>query len=290
MDFAARVVVITGAGGSLGRSHALLMAKLGARIVVNDVGETEHGFAADLVVEEIRRSGGEAVVNRDSVADGTAIIECAMDHFGRVDAVVNNAGILRDKSFQNMTEADWQEVFAVHVHGAFAVTKAAWSRFRDASFGRVVMTTSANGLYGAFGQVNYAAAKMALVGMANALAVEGSKYNILVNTVAPVALSQLTEALMSAEIRERVKPAYVSPLVARLCHPSCHASGQHFEAGGGWFGQVRLQRSFGVRFPLAPDVDASEWTGALDMAAINDFSLSDSPQNVQAAMRAIFAD
>uniref|UniRef100_A0A7S3DD26 Ketoreductase domain-containing protein n=1 Tax=Palpitomonas bilix TaxID=652834 RepID=A0A7S3DD26_9EUKA len=245
-----RVAIITGAGGGLGRAHALLLAQLGCAVVVNDLGVTTSGEgksekAADKVVNEIQLSGGRAVANYDSVVDGDKIVQCAIDHFGRVDIVVNNAGILRDTSFQRMGEKQWDIIFDVHVKGAFSVTKAAWRYMKEQGFGRVVMTSSSSGLYGNYGQANYGAAKMALLGFANSLAIEGQRANILVNTIAPIALSRMTKGLIPEDFEEVLKPEFVSPLVAYLCHPSCEENGSLFEVGGGWIAKVRLQRSLG---------------------------------------------
>ena len=223
LRFDDRVVVVTGAGNGLGRSHALLFASRGAKVVVNDLGGSHTGDgkgtgAADKVVEEIKAAGGEAVANYDSVEDGDKIIQTAMDSYGRVDVVVNNAGILRDVSFAKMTDADWDLVYRVHVRGAYAVTHAAWPHMRDQKYGRIVMTASAAGIYGNFGQANYAMAKLGVVGLANTLALEGHKRNILVNTIAPIAGSRMTETILPKELLDALKPEYVTPLVGYLAH------------------------------------------------------------------------
>ena len=192
LRFDGRVAIITGAGGGLGRAYALLFAARGASVVVNDLGGGMHGegagtSAADRVVDEIIAAGGQAVANYDSVEDGERIVQTALDAFGRVDILVNNDGILRDASFHKMTEADWEKIYRVHLYGGFKVTHAIWPYLRDQGYGRVIMTSSAAGLYGNFGQANYGSAKLGLLGLANSLAVEGEKRNVLVNTIAPLA-------------------------------------------------------------------------------------------------------
>ncbi|HSD87803.1 MAG TPA: SDR family oxidoreductase, partial [Kofleriaceae bacterium] len=223
LRFDGKVAIVTGAGGGLGRSHALLLASRGAKVVVNDLGGTFTGegksaSAADKVVAEIKEKGGEAVANYDSVEDGDKIVQTALDTWKRIDIVVNNAGILRDTSFKKLTPEDWELIYRVHVNGAFKVTKAAWDHMLDAGFGRIIMTASAAGIYGNFGQANYAMAKLGLVGFANTLAIEGLKKNVRVNTIAPIAGSRLTETVLPKNITDALKPEYVSGLVAYLCH------------------------------------------------------------------------
>ncbi len=253
--FDGKVAVVTGAGGGLGRSHALLLASRGAKVVVNDLGGAPDGTGeskrmADQVVDEIRSAGGEAVPNYDSVATmegGAHIVQTAIDNFGRIDILINNAGILRDVSFMKMPEESWDIIFSVHVKGAFCCTKAAWPIMREQQYGRIVMTSSAAGIYGNFGQANYSAAKMALIGLGQTLALEGKKYNILANTIAPIADSRLTATVLPDDIRKKLKPEYVSPLVAYLCSEQCEETGGLFEVGAGSFFQVKWSRSDGSR-------------------------------------------
>ncbi len=213
LGFDGKVAIITGAGGGLGRQHALMMAKRGALIVVNDLGGSVDGTgsdkgAAQLVVDEIQAAGGEAVANTDSVATpegGAAIVQSAVDAFGKVDIVINNAGILRDKSFHNMDADLFDPVIDVHLRGAFNVTQPAWKIMREQGYGRIVSTSSAAGIFGNFGQANYGAAKMGLVGFTNVLAVEGAKYNIKANAIAPLALTRMTEDILGG-LGDKLQP------------------------------------------------------------------------------------
>jgi len=268
LRFEDRVAVITGAGNGLGRAHALLLAARGAKVVVNDLGGTSTGggkssAAADAVVAQIKEAGGEAVANYDSVEEGRRIIEQAMDAFGRVDIVVNNAGILRDTSFHKMSPEDWDLIYRVHVKGSFEVTHAAWAHMREQRYGRVVMTASAAGIYGNFGQANYSMAKLGLHGLSNTLAIEGAGRGIQVNTIAPIAGSRLTETVLPKDLTDALKPEYVSPLVTWLCHEDCEETGGLFEVGGGYFGKLRWQRAQGQMFrqgrTLSPEDVQRTW-------------------------------
>ncbi|MDZ4184114.1 MAG: SDR family oxidoreductase, partial [Desulfuromonadales bacterium] len=252
--FDGQVAVITGAGGGLGRIYALELARRGAKVVVNDFGGSRDGVGpgaaspADEVVEEIRTSGGEAIANYDTVSSpsgGEAIIKTALDSYGRIDILINNAGILRDKSFLKMEPENWQGVLSVHLHGAFHVTQPAFRAMKEQGYGRIIMTTSAAGLYGNFGQTNYSAAKLALVGFMNALKLEGGKYNIKVNTVAPVAASRLMSDILPAEALDKMKPEFVAPLVLYLCSSLCAESGRIYNAGMGQYNRVSVMTSPG---------------------------------------------
>jgi NAD(P)-dependent dehydrogenase (short-subunit alcohol dehydrogenase family) len=243
VDFKDRVAVITGAGGGLGREHALLLAGLGAAVVVNDLGGSVDGTgaassAADAVVAEIVAAGGAAVAEYSSVATpdgGAAIVRKALDEFGRLDVVINNAGILRDKSFANMEGDQVTAVLNVHLRGAFWVTRAAWPHMREQSYGRVLMTSSASGAMGNFGQSNYGAAKMGLIGLMNVLKLEGAKYNIKVNAIAPIAVTRMTEELLGSFgiTADQFGPQAVSPAVAYLTSESCDLTGEIWSVGGG---------------------------------------------------------
>jgi NAD(P)-dependent dehydrogenase (short-subunit alcohol dehydrogenase family)/putative sterol carrier protein len=244
-----RVAVVTGAGAGLGRVYARELAKRGARVVVNDLGGARDGSGegssgpADRVVEEIKALGGEAVANYDSVATpegGAAIVDAAVHAFGRVDIVINNAGILRDKTFPKMEPENWDAVMAVHLKGAYNVTRPAFVKMRENGYGRIIFTTSAAGLYGNFGQTNYSAAKMGLVGLMNTLKLEGEKHNIKVNTVAPIAATRLTEDILPPNLLEKLKPEYVAPLVLYLSSEQCPANGCMYNAGMGYFNRVAI--------------------------------------------------
>jgi len=195
--------------------------------------------AADVVVEEIKKLGGQAVANYDSVEFGEKIVKTAVDAFGTVDIVINNAGILRDISFMKMAENDWDLIMKVHLKGSFSVAKAAWNIMRDKNYGRIVNTSSSAGLYGSFGQVNYSTAKMGLHGFSQSLAKEGEKRNIKVNTICPIAGTRMTETVMPKELVEALKPDYVAPLVALLVHEDCPESGSLFEVGAGYISKQR---------------------------------------------------
>jgi len=287
LRFDGKVVLVTGAGGGLGRSHALLFASRGAKVVVNDLGGSFTGdgkssSAADKVVDEIKAAGGAAVANYDSVEDGDKIVKTAIDAFGRIDIVINNAGILRDVSFPKMSQQDWDLIYKVHVLGAFKVTQAAWPHMRDQGYGRVVMTASAAGIYGNFGQANYSMAKLGIHGFAQTLAIEGRKRNVLVNTIAPIAGSRMTETVLPPALIEALKPEFVSPLVARLCHESNEDTGGLYEVGGGFFAKLRWERSSGKTFRVGraisvEDVDAA-WKD------INQFDKVTHPDSVAASM------
>ncbi|KAF2113359.1 hypothetical protein BDV96DRAFT_496440 [Lophiotrema nucula] len=251
-----QTVVVTGAGGGLGREYALFFGSRGASVVVNDLGVSFKGEgtgskAADVVVKEIQSAGGKAVANYDSVENGDAIIKTAIDAFGRIDILINNAGILRDISFKNMKQQDWDLIYRVHVYGAYKCARAAWPYFRKQKYGRLISTASAAGLFGSFGQTNYSAAKLALVGFTETLAKEGLKYNILCNVIAPIAASRMTETVMPPDVLENLKPTWVVPLVAVLTHKSSTETGSIYEAGGGHIAKLRWERAKGAL--LKPD-------------------------------------
>lgn len=277
LRFDGRVAIVTGAGGGLGRSHALLLAARGAKVVVNDLGGSAHGggtssSAADKVVEEIRSAGGEAVANYDSVENGEAIVKTALDAFGTVDIVINNAGILRDVSFAKMSQDDWDLIMRVHLNGSKSVTHAAWPIMREKGYGRIVMTTSAAGIYGNFGQANYCAAKLGILGLANCLAEEGRSKNIFVNTIAPLAASRLTETVMPPDLLALLKPEAVSPLVAWLCHDACEETKGLFEVGAGFVAKLRWERTAGHSFPggkaFSVDDVAARWSKITDFSEV----------------------
>jgi NAD(P)-dependent dehydrogenase (short-subunit alcohol dehydrogenase family) len=281
-----RVAIITGSGGGLGRSHARALAARGMAVVVNDVADPAP------VVEELRSAGHAAVgvtAGVDTPEGGAAIVEAAVEAFGRVDVVVNNAGILRDKSFAKLTPELVRDVLAVHLEGAFHITLAAWPHLR-ARGGSVVMTASGSGLYGNFGQANYGAAKMGLVGLTRVLALEGARSGVRVNAIAPLARSRMTEGVMPPEVLERLAPEWVSPLVTWLTDPSCTETGHIYSVGGGRYARVAVVEGPGVTFDHVPTVE--ELAAAQGLTAVEPFtepgSLADQVElvaSVQAAVR-----
>uniref|UniRef100_A0A146L102 Peroxisomal multifunctional enzyme type 2 n=1 Tax=Lygus hesperus TaxID=30085 RepID=A0A146L102_LYGHE len=253
LRFDGRVAVVTGAGAGLGRAYALLFGSRGASVVVNDLGGSRTGDGAssnvaDQVVQEIRATGGKAVADYNSVTDGEKIIKTALDNFGRVDIVVNNAGILRDKSFARISDSDWNLVHDVHLRGAFKVTQAAWPHLRKQKYGRVIFTSSNSGLYGNFGQANYSAAKMGLVGLCNTLAIEGRSANINCNVIVPTAASRLTEDILPPDLFKELKPELIAPVVVWLCHEQCQENGAVIESAAGWASKYAIIRGQGSVF------------------------------------------
>lgn len=240
--FDGQVAIVTGAGGGLGRQHALELARRGAKVVVNDLG------AAQAVADGIRAAGGEAMANDASVADADAVeamVRQALDAYGRVDILIANAGILRDRSFGRMTVEDFQAVLDVHLMGTVLPIKAVWETMKAQDYGRIVVTTSSSGLYGNFGQANYGAAKMAIVGLMQTLKIEGQKNNIHVNAIAPVAATRMTEGLFPPAVLEALKPEYVTPGVVYLCSADA-PTGAILTAGAGTFALARVVETEGV--------------------------------------------
>ncbi|KAM6504207.1 multifunctional beta-oxidation protein [Amanita muscaria] len=262
LSFKEHTVVVTGAGGGIGKAYALLFASRGANVVVNDF----NGAAAQKVVDEITKSGGKAVVNTSSVTDGAAVVKTALDAFGAVSILINNAGILRDKGFKNMSDKEWDQIMEVHLKGAYSCTKAAWPVFRKQKFGRVVNIASAAGLYGNFGQANYSAAKMGLIAFTKTLAREGAKYGINATVICPIAASSMTETMMPPDVLAHLSPEFVAPFVAAICHPDGpDASGKIFELGAGFVAEIRWERSDGAIFKTDDSFTPS--AGKLDQAS-----------------------
>jgi NAD(P)-dependent dehydrogenase (short-subunit alcohol dehydrogenase family)/acyl dehydratase/putative sterol carrier protein len=274
--FDGQVAIVTGAGGGLGRVYAIELAKRGAQVVVNDLALDGSGAStrpADAVVQEIVEAGGQAVANYDSVATvegGENIVHTALDRFGKVDILVNNAGILRDKSFPKMTPEMWDAVLAVHLQGAYNVTRPAFISMRQAKYGRIVMTTSAAGLFGNFGQANYGAAKMGLVGLMNTLKLEGAKYDVKVNTVAPIAATRLTQGILPPDLFDQLKPEFVAPLVLYLCSEQCPVSGGMYNSGMGYYSRAAVVSGPGAwvggegEIPT-PEAMAARWKEILSL-------------------------
>jgi NAD(P)-dependent dehydrogenase (short-subunit alcohol dehydrogenase family) len=285
ITFDGRVAVVTGAGGGLGREYALELARRGAGVVVNDLGGAVDGTggstsAADVVVEEIKAAGGEGVANYDSVSTregGDAIIQTALDAFGTVDIVVNNAGILRDKSFANISLDEVEAVLDVHLKGGFYVSHPAFKVMKDQGYGRFVHTTSASGLFGNFGQSNYAAAKMGLVGLSSALAIEGMKYNIRSNAIAPIARTRMTADILGP-VADLVDPKQVMPMVVYLCSETNEFTHEIFAAGGGRFGRVFIGTNKGW-FAGQGEVPSVEEL-AVHLDEVRDISEFEMPLNI----------
>ena len=253
LRFEGRVAIITGAGGGLGRAHALALAHRGASVLVNDLGGALDGSgssasAAQRVVEEIIAFGGVAAPNHDSVATaegGAAIVQSALDAFGRVDVLINNAGILRDRAFHKMDATMIDQVLDVHLKGALYVSQPAFRLMREQGYGRIVNTSSASGLFGNFGQANYGAAKAGLAGLTRVLALEGIEHGIKVNAIAPIALTRMTEGILG-DLAPNVSPESVSPLVAYLASEECAVNGNIYSVAGGRIARIFVAETYGV--------------------------------------------
>jgi NAD(P)-dependent dehydrogenase (short-subunit alcohol dehydrogenase family) len=282
--FDGRVAIITGAGGGLGRTYALMLASRGASVVVNDLGGSADGTGsgtsmADAVVKEITEAGGKAVANYDSVSTpegGAAIVQSAVDNFGKVDILVNNAGILRDKSFAKLEPQNLEAVLDVHLKGGFFVTQPAFRAMKENNYGRIVFASSGAGIFGNFGQSNYGAAKMGLVGLSNVLAVEGAKNNIKSNVIAPIAKTRLTEELLGG-LADALKPEFVTPLVAYLCSEQCELTHEIFDVGGGRYARIFIGLGGGWMAPKDTVPEPEDLAANLDAIRSTDgFTVPDS--------------
>lgn len=286
ITFDGRVAIVTGSGGGLGRTYALELARRGARVVVNDLGGAVDGTgssesAADRVVAEIAEAGGEAVANYDSVStpdSGEAIVQTALDAFGTVDVVINNAGILRDRSFANMELSEIEAVFDVHLRGAFHVSQPAFRVMKEKGYGRFVFTSSNAGLFGNFGQANYGAAKAGLAGLSNVLAIEGAKYNIKSNAIAPIAKTRMTEELLGP-FADMVSPEQVTPMVVYLCSEANEHTHEIFTAGGGRYGRIAIVTNNGWIAGQGEVPSVEDIAGHLD--EIRDLSDPIVPESIQ---------
>ena len=286
--FDGKVAIVTGAGGGLGRCHALELARRGCKVVVNDLGGAVDGTggsseAAAQVVAEIKAAGGEAVANGGSVSDragAQSMIDAAVERWGRVDILINNAGVLRDKSFHKMELDDFQFVLDVHLMGSVNVTRAVWPLMREQNYGRIVVTSSPSGLYGNFGQANYGSAKLGLVGLMNTLKIEGARYNVRTNTIAPVAATRMTENLMPKEALANLGPELVTPAVVYLCTEDA-PNGVVVQAQGGKFsvacivenagvelGAEATAEDIGTSFERIADLAGAKPRGNLDLGAM----------------------
>ena len=268
LDYTGKVVIVTGAGGGLGRCHALEFARRGAKVVVNDLGGSVDGSggsseAADKVVEEIKAAGGEAMSNGSSVTDDAGVsnmVSQTMDAYGRIDVLVNNAGVLRDKSFAKMEIADFDFVVDVHLFGTMKPTKAVWPIMKEQGYGRILVTSSSSGLYGNFGQSNYGAAKLGVVGFINTLKLEGQKDNIHVNALAPVAWTRMTSNLMPPEMEDALAPEQVTPAVVFMCSEQA-PTGKIICAGAGAYATAQIVETRGLYLGAAPTAEdvADNW-------------------------------
>ena len=277
ISFNDQVAIVTGAGGGLGRCHALELARRGAKVVVNDLGGTMDGSggsseAAESVVAEIRAIGGEAIANGGSVSDragAQSMVDDAMNAWGRVDVLINNAGILRDKSFSKMTLDDFEMVVNVHLLGAAYCSHAVWPIMREQNYGRILMTTSPSGLYGNFGQTNYGAAKMGQVGLMNSMKIEGAKNNIHTNSIAPVAATRMTENLMPEEVLEKLGPELVTPAAIFLVSEDA-PNGVILQAQGGQYSLAAVVENSGVNLGVEATADdvATSYEAIVDMAEV----------------------
>lgn len=285
LDFTGKVALVTGGGAGLGRVYCLELAKRGAKVVVNDL------VNPDTVVQEIQKLGGEAVGNKADVQDGEAVIRTAIEKYGRIDILINNAGILRDKAFANMTDDQWDIIHKVHLHGTYSCSKAAWPFMLKQKYGRIINTTSTSGIYGNFGQANYASAKCGILGFSKSLALEGKKNNIFVNTIAPSAGTALTRTIMPEEVVQALKPDFNAPLVVLLVSDKApEPTGGLYEVGSGWFAQTRWQRSGGHGFPndvkLTPEAVLSQWGRITNF----DDGRADNPSDNASGLKSIMAN
>ncbi|MFK8020172.1 MAG: SDR family NAD(P)-dependent oxidoreductase [Pseudomonadales bacterium] len=283
MKFDNQVVLVTGGNRGLGKAFSNYLAQYGATVIVHSSGRDDSG---ERMVFDLRNKGLHATHLAMELGDGGALISAAKELHSRIDAMVHNAGFVRDRTIAKMSDEDWTAVQHIHLGVAFQLARAAWSDFKEASYGRLVFISSASGLYGNYGQANYGAAKLGMVGLCKTLAVEGAKYNIGVNCVAPIGATEMNSAYLSDEMIAKFRPELVAPLVAYLCHPACSDSGGFFEAGGGTFKRVRWERSQGLKLDLdtaniSMDDIAAGWS------SINEFNESEHPATMDEASQGL---
>ncbi len=272
LRFDGKVAIVTGAGIGIGKEYALLLASRGCKVLVNDngcnkAGEGTDSGVAQAVVDEIKKAGGVAVANTDSADQGDKVVKACVDAFGTVDIVINNAGIIRDVSMNKMKDIDFDLILQTHLKGTYSVSRAAWPIMKEKQFGRIIATGSVAGLYGSFGQANYATAKMGMHGFTQTLAREGEAKNIRANTICPLAGTRMTDGIMPKPIWTELKPHYIAALVAYLVHDSCQETGSLFEVGAGYVAKLRWERSEGKLFDLAtmtPEAVSADWDKVCD--------------------------
>lgn len=294
--FHGKTAIITGAGNGLGRQYALELAKRGCNLVINDLwlpnsNIIEGESAANKVVQEIKalKLSGSIIANHSNVIDGSMIVKQAMEEFGAVDIIINNAGILLDKSFHKLPKEDWYKVINVHLNGTFELCHAAWPIMQARQYGRIINVSSDAGLFGNFGQSNYSAAKLGILGLSNTLAIEGAKHNIKVNCIVPVAASKMTEGILPKDILEILDPKHVAPMVAYLAHESCTETGSIYEIGGGWYSKVRIQRSKGITLGSTNEIATAEMIHD-HIENIKDFTHSSNPSSIMDSLKELISE
>lgn len=278
-NFNERVVIVTGAGAGLGRAYAIELARLGARVIVNS-----RSSAAEETAKRIRDAGGDATACCVDVRDGHRIAQCAMDSYGRIDALLANAGIIRDRTFTKMTAEDWDEVISTHLAGTHACVKAIWPHMVERRYGRIVLTSSGAAFHGNFGQSNYAAAKAALIGFAKTLALEGERFQVAANVLAPMALTSMNDSVFDSKMKTELTVERLVPFALALCHEHMRDTGLVIEAGGGWGAALRWQRAAGVAFDDASLSMSALLTRWADVKRFDDGA--DIPHSVADSLRA----
>ncbi len=284
-DLDGQVVLVTGANRGIGRGYALFLADLGATVIINSTGRDDSGAA---LAKSINADGGKALDLPIDACEGERVVRETLEKAGGLHAIVHNAGIVRDKAFHKLSPEDWETVYRVNLESAFALCHAAWPHFRAQEFGRVVLTSSASGLYGNFGQANYGAAKAGLIGLCRTLAIEGRRYNIMTNCLAPIGLSDMNRAHVREDRKPRIDPKRVAPLVAWLCHAQCEENGSLFEAAAGNFKKVRWERNAGLRFADEHEITLQDIADNWD--SLTDFGSVEHPRDIGEAVDSLMGD